>query len=180
MKINHLFPLGILVFVTACGQMEPKVSGKENTYFDLRGYFSAEASRLQRKNPRITKTVLLNGQKEKKILSITDWNKELGSFIDADINKPAWKGEFSRTVRDGAEIYTTDNEKIPVSRLELESINGQIKAVKVILRTRNSLYEAADTLIYLPDSLYQISKSQKIRLIRQKHYLIRGIFPVNY
>lgn len=175
MKFIFKIPLGILITASACSTPEPGKKITDKSYFDLKSYFTAEASKLQQQNPLISKTVVLNGSQEEKKLQIADWSKELSIFIDADINKPAWKGEFIHTVTDSLESYTTKNEKIPVRKVELRKLGNTIGEISVILHTDNSLYDSADTLIYKPGKFYQISKSQKIRLMDQKNYLIRGV-----
>ncbi|KEQ29233.1 hypothetical protein N180_20700 [Pedobacter antarcticus 4BY] len=177
MKFILKIPLGLLMMASACNNREPGKTNADKSYFDLKGYFTAEASKLQQQNPLISKTVVLNGSQEEKKLQIADWSKELSIFIDADINKPAWKGEFTHTVTDSLESYTTKSEKIPVRKVNLHKSGNTIDEINIILHTNNSLYDSADTLVYKPGELYQISKSQKIRLMDQKNYLMRGLFP---
>lgn len=177
MKFIFKIPLGFLMMASACSNPEPGKKTTDKSYFDLKGYFAAEALTLQQQNPLISKTVVLNGSQEEKKLQIADWSKELSIFIDADINKPAWKGEFTHTVTDSLESYTTKNEKIPVRKVDLHRSGSTIDEISIILHTNNSLYDSADTLVYKPGKLYQINKSQKIRLMDQKSYLILGVFP---
>ncbi len=59
----------------------------ELTYFDLKGYFDREVSRLSKSNPVITKSVKVNDSTEAKTIKIGDWKRELSIFYDADINK---------------------------------------------------------------------------------------------
>src|ERR1700761_455098 len=63
--------------------------GSAPKYFDLDGYFKADAARLTKLNHPILKTVTHNGITETKRVNIKDWNAELNLFRQSDINKPA-------------------------------------------------------------------------------------------
>lgn len=162
---------------TACQKPATQKAAGQNLYFDMKGYFTAEASRLQQLNPELEKTVILNGSAETKRLHIADWPKELSIFTDADINKPSWKGEFTRTEENGMEVYRTVNPKIPVKRVELKRDSSAIQEIRILLSTGNYLYDSADTLTYKREIGYEIKKSQQIRLLEQKSYQIKGVFP---
>jgi len=43
-----------------------------------------------------------------------------------------------------------------------------------VISNKNILYSSGDTLVYYPDSLYEIRKHQKIKLLAQKTYQITG------
>src|SRR5580658_3332582 len=64
-------------------------------YFDLKGFFNGESTRLNELNPSVTKTVVHNGVPETKQVKISDWGQELDLFADADINKPAWRDNYT-------------------------------------------------------------------------------------
>ena len=88
-------------------------------YYDLAGYFKAEAKRLTAANLQIDKSVLVNGETESKKINISNWEKELESFISADINKSSWRGAFKVQKNDSLEVYNNENDKIPIKKLIL-------------------------------------------------------------
>ena len=167
----------ILVFALAllsCNQRKAAEANTDFLYFDLKGYFAKEISRLQKLNPTINKTVSINGETENKVTTIADWQKELAIFVNADINKTSWKGSFKIGRENGADIYFSDSKKIPVKKVLVEKTDSKINKIEVIIDNKNILYQSEDTLTYYPDSLYQIKKQQKIRLLKPKKYLIVG------
>jgi len=170
--------LAFLLFgiLASCGGSEQNQPNAAATYFDVKAYFSKEAKSLTEKNPVINKTVIVNGVQEHKSLKISDWNKELASFIDADINKRAWAGEFKEMKTGNGIVYTSNNEKVPVKKLEILRNRDRITGMTIIIRNSNYLYTSSDTLRYYPDSLYQIRKAQHITLMSPKSYLITGTF----
>jgi hypothetical protein len=170
-----LFVSGILLIFYGCN---PAVKNQQRTlnYFDLKGYFNKEALRLTKNNPEFTKTVTVNDSSETKKIRISDWSKELSIFSDADINRNAWKGLFKTNLTVGQDTYTSDDEKIPVKEISITRKNHEIQSIRIVMKSSNSLYSSADTLSYYPDSLYDIKKSQQIKLLSEKKYRITGSF----
>jgi hypothetical protein len=191
MRLPYLL-IFILAF-TSC-QQKAKEKSKNLTYFDLAGYFKNEAKRLSRINRPIGKTVWIDGKSEQKIIKIKDWEKELAVFIEADINKGSWKGAFkksesyfmmlptrySSTSRHDTTItYTSNNEKIPIKTLKIVKQGNEVFSIQIFLHNINDLYTSQDSLIYFPDSLYEIKKVQRIKLMDEKKYIVKGEFKSN-
>ena len=175
MKKTTLAAIALLLF--SCSQPEQQVkNGTDATYFDLAGYFNGEANRLQAANPSIRKQVMAKGKAEVKNTKVTDWKTELASFTNADINKTSWRGEFSITKDDSLTTYITDNPKIPVKKLEVLQKSAQVIGIRIFKSSENALYDAVDTLIYFPDSIYIIKNQQKIKLLNVKNYEVIGKF----
>ncbi|WP_131538960.1 hypothetical protein [Pedobacter nototheniae] len=169
--------LYILVFALAffsCNQRKESEANTDLLYFNTKGYFEKEALRLKKINPTVQKSVFINGSIESKATKIDDWEKELSIFVDADINKTSWKGSFKIIKAADTESYTSDNRKIPVKRITVVKLNDKITSIKIIRENKNIIYHSTDTLSYYPDSLYEIRKQQKIKLLNPKKYVITG------
>lgn len=165
----------LVIFGSSCTlkeQDKPTVP----SYFDLDNYFKAEAKRLTKANTPIEKSVGVNGQVEQQKIQITNWEKEFDSFISADINKASWKGSFKVQKNPSLTIYATESDKIPVKELRIAYRNNQIYSIKIFISNSNNLYTSKDSLSYYPDSLYQINKTQHIKLMEEKKYNITGRF----
>lgn len=158
----------------SCQQEKKTNTVAINSYFDLKGYFEKEISRYSAQKPVVEKTVAINGQAESKKIVIKDWPRELAVFTDADINKSAWKGLFKIQESENETHYSTANKKIPVKELIISKKSGEVSKIEVIIANINLLYHSSDTLTYYPDSLYQIVKQQKIKLMGVKRYKIVG------
>jgi hypothetical protein len=165
----------VLFAFVACNNpaFKPATAGSE--YFGLKSYFQKEAVRLQRINPIVNKTVVANGKTETKQLKLRSWTKELSSFIDADINKRAWAGEFDKKVSDSTETYLSHNEKVPVKRVTIYRTNKRVSGILIIIKNENYLYTSTDTLSYFPDKRYEVRKTQQIKLMNKKQYRITGV-----
>jgi len=165
----------LVLFLFSCVKREHKDTGTL-LYFDLKGYFTKEVNRLQQNSPLVNKQVFSKGETEQKSIKITNWRSELAVFEAADINKASWRGEFKiKQLGDGIS-YTTENEKIPVKKLEVFKVGDKITSIKIYKSSENRLYSAIDTLIYYPDSLYLVQSNQKIKLLAPKTYRIVGMF----
>ena len=172
-----IFLLSLSLFFMACNSTVPAEKGVTVVhYFDLKGYMAKEAERLNTEKPEILKTVMVNAAAESKKMKISDWAKEMSVFSDADINKSAWQGMFKVVRKSNEDIYSTSDDKIPVKSLVVTHHNGRVKSIKVLLNTTNILYSSNDTLSYFPDSLYEIQKTQHIKLLSEKNYRISGLF----
>ena len=148
---------------------------KQYSYFDLEGFFNKEASKLQKSNPKVSKTVRKNTEIEKRILNIADWSEELSLFTSSDINKPAWRNSYQEHEKEGEITYFSTDPKLRTEKILIQrDKNGKIKHISIVNKVSNSLYSSRETLNYFPDSLYQIFKEQKVRLLGQNNYSITG------
>ncbi len=173
--MKNIFYFCLLALFFSCSLKEEK-KATDKLYFDLEGYFTKEAARLAKENPTITKTVMVNDKVEKKQLKLENWKQEFGSFIGADINKASWKGSFRISKNENLAIFSSENEKIPVKKVEITYQNKAIRSIKILIATTNILYTSGDLLTYYPDSLYEIKKTQQIKLMKEKRYQVIGKF----
>jgi len=173
MKLGGLGLIVLLLF--SCTQSQQNQVQKDS-YFKVKEYFEKEVNRLNKRKPRVDKTVSINGVKEQRQLQIADFKNELNIFISSDINKASWNGAFQIKKAQDVTIYTTADEKIPVKRLEISYQHNKVKSISILLLTTNILYHSSDTLTYFPDSLYEIKKTQKIKLLNEKKYAVIGRF----
>lgn len=173
MHIKNLF-LCFTLGLICCNKPQSKTSIK---LIDLKGYFLKEASRLQKQNTPIHKTVTQNGITETKNISVIKWVNELSLFIESDINKPAWENSYlvkksNRSIQYIALDTNLKTRKIVV----IQDLNQKIIAVEITNQTKNILYSSEERLKYIADSVYQIDKSQHILLIGDTQYKIEGQF----
>jgi hypothetical protein len=167
----------ILFLLLAVGcKPDAKNDKGELKYFDLKKYFNEEAVRISKKYPTITKTVSYNGQEETKTIAIKHWEQELNSFIESDINKPAWKDSYIITRYNGGLIYQTVDTTLHTQRIEVFFKKNKVTEIKVNAFTANMLYNTTEYLDYCPDSLYYIQKSQAVKILGKNNYEITGKF----
>lgn len=168
----------LIVLVLCCFSCKPKLA-QTNTnllYFDISGFFNKEAERLKKLNPTVEKLVSINGNTERKTVKISDWEKELTIFANADINKSAWRGSFNIKKVDNTIYYDAKDPKVSVKQVAVESFDKQVRKIVIVIGIKNILYQSNDTLIYQPNISYQINKQQHIKFLNSKNYKILANF----
>ena len=145
-------------------------------YFDIKGYFESEAIRLTKQNRPVLKMITYNGKKEDKMVTITDWKRELDFFESSDINKPALKDSYSIVESEDAVIYRAKNRDVKMQEMIVKKANKKVKWILIYNFKKNLLYQTTEKLSYFPDSLYLIEKQQRVRLLGKNFYRIKGFF----
>ena len=153
-------------------------------YFSLPDYMNSQIKILAANKTGAVKTISVNGKKEVHKFDILDWKEELQSFIDADINKPSWRGNFmvdtAYTV-DKADTeklitYSTEEPGIRTKKLVLnfDIHTKNITEVEAYNLTDNVLYHFEQQLFYFPMKSYFISTTEKVVLLNPSQLNIRG------
>lgn len=170
---------GILLILSILGSCTPHAENKlrshEKPYFDIAGYFSKEAKRLQIKKPLIKKMVSKNRESEEKKTRIENWKSEFELFISSDINKPDWLASY--TIDSSAQkiSYLAKEPKLRTKGIQVyKNKNGHIEKISIENSDKNWLYSSSEKLVYYTDSLYKIEKTQSIRLIGINKYTVEG------
>lgn len=144
-------------------------------YFDLKGFFTAEASRLNRLHNTVVKTATHNGVTQTKKVHITNWDRELDLFINSDINRPAWKNSYTITNSGDFIIYRAKYPELKMHQMLIKKEKGNVKWILIFNSAKNMLYQTSEKLSYFPDSLYIIDKDQHVRLMGNNNYKIKGV-----
>jgi hypothetical protein len=148
---------------------------KNNTGFDLAGYFKKDAARLKKLNRPVIKTVKHNGVSETKTVHIADWEQEFGFFIEADINKPALVNSYNIITGDSLLMYKAKERNMKVQELIMKKDGKKIKYFLIYTRVENALYKTSQKLTYFPDSLYRVETTQKVRLLGGNYDAVEGL-----
>lgn len=165
----------ILFFLGSCSQTE-EVKKSELTYFDIKGFFLNEASKLNSKETSVLKKVEKNGESEEKLILIKDWEKELNLFIESDINKPSWINSYNIEIKGDTMIYNANTPDLRARVIKIIDNDSQPKSLIIKNESSNKLYKSYETLYYYPDSIYIIEKEQQVRFLGENSYRISGIF----
>ena len=134
-KILLLFP--IFLILLSCNQ-EKELSSKK--YFDLKGFSDAIITNLSSQKPEVTKVWQLGNQKETKTTNDINWERELGIFKDADLNKSAFVNSYNVIKSRNSEKYELKTgETLPVKKMNIESL-PEIEAKLITVETSTSNY----------------------------------------
>jgi hypothetical protein len=174
--------LASLIFVS-CD--ERKADEKhEKAYYDLRSFVENQIVYLKEKKPLVTKKAKLDGEEQTIQSTEIDWEKELGLFLQADINKPSYAQSYNVTRQDSAtfEYRLKDNADLPVRYLKIvtDTLVKSPVLVKAIIKTENRIYQSEKSIELscsfkdnLPQiSTYSVTGYQKLIFMEQKHFTI--------
>ncbi|MFC5282133.1 hypothetical protein [Pedobacter alpinus] len=170
-KFFYLFI--IVILFSGCNSCNEPTTRKQIYYFDLQAYFGEQAVLL--KNKSIVKTVAKNKVAEKQNLIISNWEQEFSLFTESDINKAAWKDSYTKDSTANKIKYTAKEVDLRVRSIEINLQNLKPSKITIVNQGDNYLYHTTDTLTYIPDSLYQIKKHQKVILLGLNNYVITGL-----
>lgn len=166
----------LLVLFSCSNTSESEVTSVQTgPYFSIADYFRSEATRLQRVDQEIIKTVSKNGDEEQQRKPIADWTNEFSLFIDSDINKPAWQNSYRIDSTATSLTYSSMDSTLRTETIHVEkSAAGAVTHIHITNRVSNMLYVTEEQLDYYPDSLYRIIKQQQVRIIGKSHYTVTG------
>jgi len=181
----------LLLFCGSCRRSGDRVSGGDVSvktrlkpaFFSLKKFFVGEAARLRRDRYRLSKTVLYERATEKHVVGVGSWEKELGIFADADINKSAWIDKYRTTSTARQITYAAVDSSLKVKSITISrdvknaaSADGSVHEIMINLSTSNFLYNMSEQLSYFPDSGYSIQRMQNIKVLGRKTYDIQAAF----
>lgn len=175
--MQNLSKILIISFlILGCTPNSKKDEARKIYYFDLKSYFQNLTDSLNKKQQTILKTVSKNGVKEQKKIKVTDWKNEFALFVDADINKSAWKDSYTKDSTANKIVYKAKDEDLKTRSISIILDGGEIKQIVVKTKVDNLLYHGEETLTYHDEVFYQIKKHQKVILLGLNDYLIEGKF----
>ena len=191
-KLRFGLPVGLALVLTACGSAadapapNAEALRQHTSYFNLPAFLSEQSTQLSRRKPTVEKQVLLrDGGQETERLTPTDWAKELQIFQQADIDKPALRGQYlvdSVLTPDGLLRRTYRRRPgvaHPVRQLSVVSRDGQVQQVRATVAQDNPLvYSTKNLELDTPDGQlqsYRVQGVQKLILFDSVRYAVRGV-----
>ncbi len=158
----------------SCETGHNNTDGQAKSYFDIKGYFTTEASRLARSSPMVVKTIEDNGNPETRKVKISSWQNELSLFTESDINKASWKDSYNVEKGNLSIKYLAKDPKLRTRMIEVQYLaDKRVKSVTINNESHNILYANTEHLEYFPDSLYKIEKIQRVKVLGSHDYRIQ-------
>lgn len=182
-KIQSNTALHILILLVStavflsCGNSSSDTStAKENPYFDTKAFFLKELEDLNSEGGKVLKTVKKDKEEETQSVTIQDWKTELTSFLDVDLKKTVYNGEFTIEKEGDTEIYRSQNPDLDIQKVLIIQKDGDVQEIHIHKQIGNMLYKTQENLFYKKGDYYRIEKEQKIRVMGTHHYIIEGKF----
>lgn len=170
-----------LLLVFGCTSPEATEEAKAMPYFSLKNYFGDLEQQFSEQNMRLEKSVVLNGESEKKMLEEVNWQSELAVFVTSDINKSAWRDKYHiehDSNDNGLFIvnYTALDDKLRTRKIVLTYHPNQEYPAKIqiINHTENVIYKTHETLTFIANQSYTIENRQNVRFMGSDEFKIVG------
>lgn len=151
-------------------------------YYDLPAFISKQISNLKSKKQWVRKHVTKDGRSHIIERGDIDWNEELGVFLESDINRPAWRGEFNidsiSLERVFVITYKTENPEIPVKNVvvTVDKDTKQCLQISVDRRTENFLYSSDQSLFFTTGEGYIMKGKLSVSYLFDSEYSIESEF----
>jgi len=171
-----MFVFGMLL---ACGSSEKSI--QKNTYFAWSAFLKQEINGYAKSNQRVHKTVILDGEKEVKMVSNLDWEKEFALYLDADLNKPAYEKSYDNLSEPGFYWYSLKkDENLPVKKMIVHLDGEELPTkVEIEITQKNFLFETRKKLFMNFSEghiqTYYIEGMQQFLLAKPTSYKILGV-----
>lgn len=151
-------------------------------YYDLPSFMSRQVDNLQNKGQWVRKHVTKDGHSHIIERGDIDWEEELDLFIESDINRPAWRGEFKvdtiNLEREYVITYKTVNKQIPVKNVvvTIDKDTRQCLKLTVDRSTKNFLYTSDQSLYFTTGEGYMMKGKLSVSLLFDSEYSIESEF----
>jgi hypothetical protein len=176
-----VFSLSVILVLSQFSCSTPENNDQNLPYYDWANYLKSEISYLSTQSKMVHKSILLGNKKEDKVIKSMNWENEWAVFLEADINKPAYKLSYDNLSEDGLVWYSSKiGEKVPVKTFKMQvDIIGKPMQVEIEIIQSNFLFETRKKLnMNVVDGhveTYSIEGFQKIRYLPATTYKLMGV-----
>ena len=181
--MNRFVLIASLTFLCSCSKDPAEVYYEnERYYYDLPAFISKQIANLKTKKQWVRKKVTKDGHSHIIERDDIDWNEELDVFMESDINRPAWRGEFKidsiSLERVYVITYKTENEEIPVKNvvITIDKDTKQCLQISVDRRTENFLYSSDQNLFFTTGEGYMMKGKLSVSYLFDSEYSIESEF----
>ncbi len=177
--------LTLLLMLVSCEQKT-----QEKKFFDVPGYFKGEINHIKNNFTSLVKTTTYNDSSSVAEFKVSEinWEKELGIFMECDINKPVYFANMSKIsspshASEPVFGWYDQSEKLPVRTVKVggyhygSSLYPSTNLISIQVNKSNLISETTIDAVYLKDSMYEFKGVQKIKTIKDKNtFYIKGEF----
>ena len=145
-------------------------------------FIRLQASNLNDKEQWVRKHVTKDGHSHIIERGNIIWQEELDAFLECDINRPAWRGEFKVDTISLERVfvitYKTENEQIPVKNvvITIDKDTEQCLQITVDKSTENFLYSSNQSLFFTTGEGYMMKGKLSVSYLFDSEYSIESEF----
>ncbi len=181
----------LLIFLAtlsfSCADLKPK---EVDLYFDIKSLLVEQAELLEVDKVELQKFAVVNSDTSTStfIPDSLGWADEFQIIMDADINKPALRGQYSVSEIDDEnsnlkiQVYKANKNELPIQSLKIYYLDNieKLKRIEILQMESNSIFESTKNIILNIDEIksqnritdYTITGFQKMLLQDQVDFNI--------
>lgn len=155
-----------IVLLSSCLKKEDTtaVSSKKK-YFDLISVVQQDISENIKVAAGEEKIILISGKEEIKKTDTVDWNKELATLLECDINKPSWEGKYTiqETATPKKISYNAISPKLPIRSMTIyyADTTDSISYIEIEKKIGTFLFSNRQHIFYYPGKSFKIVAQQQ-------------------
>lgn len=133
----------LLSLLESCAPpVQPVENRKQSSaYFSVASLIDRQTAALNARRAQVQKIIRADHMPADTLaLQVADWQKELQIFKEAELNKPAWQGEYEMIRTEEAVSYRARNFSLPVRLLVVRGSAEQPASVEARLVQSNLFY----------------------------------------
>ncbi len=168
MKYAPLLALALLTTLlhTSCEEQVAAVANQPDPFFDLEAYIEEQISDLNQKQPKVRKTISVEGQKETQQFDSLDYRTELKTFLNSDINRKAWIDKYKAdSTFEGSQLrqvtYKATGEDLKTRLLRVQYEQGKVSDIYIENRTNSLVADVRQDLHFQPGQGYRLVTTQE-------------------
>lgn len=172
-----LLACSVLLLLASC-QSKPADSGKTHSFFDLTGYFNDQLKQLENSNFTLQKTITKDGQTETVIVDSVNWKNELHSFIESNLDKPAYHISYNTdSVINGNSktlFYSARDSTLLIKTIKIHLNQNVVDTIYINKVISNGYVKSGEDLYYYGNGNFEIRVSNTPRIGKNISFVLTG------
>jgi hypothetical protein len=175
MKYAPLFALALLAALlhTSCEEQVAAAANQPDPFFDLEAYIEGQISDLNQEQPKVRKTVSVEGQRETQQFDSLDYRTELKTFLNSDINRKAWVDKYKAdSTFEGSQLrqvtYKATGEDLKTRLLRVKFDQDEVSDIYIENRTNSIVADVRQDLHFQPGQGYRLVTTQETVLSEEQ------------
>lgn len=144
--MNRFLPIVAFAGLLVACNGPAKQAQLPNVYYGVGEFVKAQITTLSQRKPTVQKALDIAGKKEIQTTNAVNWNRELELFMQADINKPAFRNSYLISRPDSLtyqyQLKPGEKETVQSLQVRLDSVTRQPRQIRALLTTENPLYHS--------------------------------------
>lgn len=161
---RYLVLVLIITILTSCNKKNDKAAFIEYYPVSITKIVTKEIEAISTSKDSVCKIVQFKDSKiEHHKIPVSDVESDLRSFLEFDINKPAWQKSYtSQTVNNNIR-FSTIEDKLPLKFIDIQGDIKSPECIRFYFQNSNNLYQSTKVIEWVPNKYYYIYSIQDVK-----------------